>query len=139
VVILEPVSAHGNILTHSQFIDRDTVASVGRNLPFASSNTIIKTFRQALSLDERRVKFRPNPWHKASSTLRGAAHDAEHGTAVPRGHLGRVLHDASIKMNRLGPRGKVKTKDSEDDTYFGGKETDVKQVWFAGSHSGEDE
>ena len=41
---------------------RDTVASVGlisRELPFTESNTAIKTFRHAVSLDECRVKFRP--------------------------------------------------------------------------------
>ena len=36
--------------------DRDTVASVGvlttKNLPFTTTNTTIKTFRHALSLDE---------------------------------------------------------------------------------------
>lgn len=41
----------------------DTVASVGlfpRTLPFTKSNTAIKIFRHAISLDERRAKFKPN-------------------------------------------------------------------------------
>ncbi|KAH8987748.1 hypothetical protein EDB86DRAFT_2949147 [Lactarius hatsudake] len=42
----------------------DTVASVGfimgKTLPFANVNTTIRVFRQALSLDEHRAKFRPN-------------------------------------------------------------------------------
>ncbi|KAH8118157.1 hypothetical protein DFH11DRAFT_1687160 [Phellopilus nigrolimitatus] len=41
----------------------DTVASVGllpRTLPFTKSNTAIKVFRHALSLDEHRVKFKPS-------------------------------------------------------------------------------
>jgi len=39
----------------------DTVASVGihRILPLIESNTSIKTFRHALALDERRIKFEP--------------------------------------------------------------------------------
>jgi len=45
----------------------DTVASVGilmaKTLPFTNSNTSIKTFRHALSLDEHRAKFRPNFFH----------------------------------------------------------------------------
>jgi len=52
----------------------DTVASVGilngRTLPFTTSNDAIKTFRHALSLDERRVKFRPNMWHRPSPVTR---------------------------------------------------------------------
>ncbi|RXW24075.1 hypothetical protein EST38_g1771 [Candolleomyces aberdarensis] len=45
----------------------DTVASVGvimgRSLPFTNSNTSVKTFRHALSLDEHRARFRPNRYH----------------------------------------------------------------------------
>ncbi|TFK65481.1 hypothetical protein BDN72DRAFT_860594 [Pluteus cervinus] len=45
----------------------DTVDSVGlipKRLPFTTSNTIIKTFRHAISFDERRAKFKPNLWNK---------------------------------------------------------------------------
>jgi len=46
----------------------DTVASVGvimgRSLPFVDVNTTIRVFRQALSLDECRAKFRPNVYHR---------------------------------------------------------------------------
>lgn len=117
------------------------MASVGitsRHLPFTSSNTIIKTFRQGLSLDERRVKFQPNPWHKASASLEGAAKDPESGSAVPRNLLGRVLRDVSVKMRRPPPKKKTdQADDPGEDIYFGGKETDVKEVWFAGGHTGE--
>ncbi|KAF8330821.1 uncharacterized protein EI90DRAFT_3124035 [Cantharellus anzutake] len=44
----------------------DTVSSVGvlfpQSLPFSRSSKTIKVFRQALALDERRVKFIPSPW-----------------------------------------------------------------------------
>lgn len=58
-------------------ICRDTVASVGvlrsRTLPFTTTNTTIKTFRHALSLDEHRAKFQPNLYHRltpdASATV----------------------------------------------------------------------
>jgi len=47
----------------------DTVASVGivasRSLPFVEVNTTIRVFRQALSLDEHRGKFRPNLYHRS--------------------------------------------------------------------------
>ncbi len=46
--------------------NRDTVDSVGlvpKRLPFTASNTIIRTFRHALSLDEHRAKFKANLWN----------------------------------------------------------------------------
>ncbi|TFK65485.1 hypothetical protein BDN72DRAFT_773295 [Pluteus cervinus] len=45
----------------------DTVDSVGlitKRLPFTTSNTIVKTFRHAVSLDERRAKFKANLWNR---------------------------------------------------------------------------
>lgn len=62
---------HGFCSLTSSF--RDTVASVGltgRTLPFTSYNAIIKTFRQALALDERRTQFRHNPWSEPSREVR---------------------------------------------------------------------
>ncbi|KAF7290730.1 DUF2235 domain-containing protein [Mycena indigotica] len=48
----------------------DTVASVGlipHTLPFTTSNTIVKTFRHAMALDERRVKFKVNMWNRPTT------------------------------------------------------------------------
>ncbi|KAF8727627.1 hypothetical protein AX14_003737 [Amanita brunnescens Koide BX004] len=45
----------------------DTVDSVGlipKRLPFTTSNTIVRTFRHAVSLDERRSKFKMNLWNR---------------------------------------------------------------------------
>ncbi|KAG6830522.1 hypothetical protein H0H87_007820 [Tephrocybe sp. NHM501043] len=45
----------------------DTVNSVGlipRRLPFTTSNTIVRTFRHAIALDERRAKFKANLWNR---------------------------------------------------------------------------
>ncbi|PSR73063.1 hypothetical protein PHLCEN_2v11085 [Hermanssonia centrifuga] len=45
----------------------DTVCSVGlipRRLPFVSSNTAIRYFRHAVSLDERRAKFKANLYNR---------------------------------------------------------------------------
>ena len=52
----------GGLLT--VFYSRDTVSSVGfipKRLPFTgwNNNKIIKNFRHAISLDERRAKFKP--------------------------------------------------------------------------------
>ena len=46
---------------------RDTVNSVGlipRRLPFTTSNKVVKTFRHAVALDERRAKFKANLWNR---------------------------------------------------------------------------
>ncbi|KAJ3510247.1 hypothetical protein NLJ89_g4791 [Agrocybe chaxingu] len=45
----------------------DTVSSVGlipRRLPFTTSNTVVRTFRHAIALDERRAKFKANLWNR---------------------------------------------------------------------------
>lgn len=52
-------------------VSRDTVSSVGlipRRLPFTTSNTIVCTFRHAISLDERRAKFKANLWNRPNAT-----------------------------------------------------------------------
>ncbi|KAI0705165.1 hypothetical protein BC835DRAFT_1314637 [Cytidiella melzeri] len=54
----------------------DTVCSVGlipKRLPFVSSNTAIRYFRHAVSLDERRAKFKANLYNRPSKvdSMRG--------------------------------------------------------------------
>jgi len=64
----------------------ETVASVGvlisRTLPFIDSNKTIKTFRQALSLDEHRARFRPNLYHYPAPDPKATEGDPEHATSV---------------------------------------------------------
>jgi len=53
--------------TYSLFFHRDTVNAVGlvpRRLPFTTSNKVVKTFRHAVALDERRAKFKANLWNR---------------------------------------------------------------------------
>ncbi|KAF8628631.1 hypothetical protein AX15_003766 [Amanita polypyramis BW_CC] len=89
----------------------DTVASVGlitnRTLPFVISNDAIRTFRHALSLDERRCKFQANTYHRTAPSREGAMDDPEQASPV---------------LAPSGGRG--------DD-----EECDVLEVWFAGCHS----
>lgn len=46
----------------------DTVSAVGalipRTLPFSADNHITRTFRHAISLDENRAAFIPQPWER---------------------------------------------------------------------------
>ncbi|CAE6520488.1 unnamed protein product [Rhizoctonia solani] len=74
----------------------DTVSSVGllwpRHLPFTSSNAIVKTFRHAVSLDERRAKFKQNVWHVHSLT---GHRDPEQGS--PTAKKPRVASPTQIR------------------------------------------
>ncbi len=42
----------------------DSVGLIPKRLPFTTSNTIVRTFRHALALDERRAKFKANLWNR---------------------------------------------------------------------------
>ncbi|KAG8900193.1 hypothetical protein FRB99_006193 [Tulasnella sp. 403] len=121
----------------------DTVSSVGftgRHLPFTSSNTIIKTFRHALSLDERRAKFKPNPWHNPAPTASAAKNDPECGTAVakPPEVAGSVFQRFLKSLGTYKPNVTLYNKDGTErdlDDDYRTEETDVKEVWFAGCHT----
>ncbi|KAF8274310.1 hypothetical protein EI94DRAFT_1714137 [Lactarius quietus] len=99
----------------------DTVCSVGlipRTLPFIQGNTAIRYFRHAISLDERRAKFKANYWHRAS--------DSDQNRTKP-GEISQT--------NRLHPNG------GHDHDHKGHTEEEsnepqrVREVWFAGCHS----
>ncbi|KIK69829.1 hypothetical protein GYMLUDRAFT_79892 [Collybiopsis luxurians FD-317 M1] len=124
----------------------ETVASVGvlmsKELPFTSSNNSIKVFRQALSLDERRVRFQPNLFHRVppngseSATGKGgqlltdskaqAMPKLESQTAPT---MSKTLSDYFSKKKKSKPQA-FKAKPEQDV-----RETDVLEVWFAGCHS----
>ena len=42
----------------------NSVGLIPRRLPFTTSNKVVKTFRHAVSLDERRAKFKANLWNR---------------------------------------------------------------------------
>ncbi|KIY46703.1 hypothetical protein FISHEDRAFT_46794 [Fistulina hepatica ATCC 64428] len=98
----------------------DTVDSVGiipKRLPFTISNTIVRTFRQALSLDEHRAKFQPNSWHRP--TKHDQDIDAKHSSYS---NSRSSLSDSAV-LNKM-----------EAEYATAAKATDVKEVWFAGCH-----
>lgn len=79
-------------ITFANFINRDTVNSVGlipRRLPFTTSNTIVRTFRHAVALDERRAKFKANLWNRPNhkeQTLGTTATNTEDVNKPPKPH-----------------------------------------------------
>ncbi|KIO29802.1 hypothetical protein M407DRAFT_69958 [Tulasnella calospora MUT 4182] len=126
----------------------DTVASCGlfgRHLPFTASNEIIRVFRHALALDERRGKFKPNQWHRKSHSVKGAENDPNAATTVEppytdgpqrRETANDYIHWAH---NGFPKRTKKETVWSDDREAFDLKtEKDkckVREVWFPGSHA----
>ncbi|KAG9023382.1 hypothetical protein FRB95_013185 [Tulasnella sp. JGI-2019a] len=137
----------------------DTVASVGifsKHLPFTASNHIIKSFRHALSLDEHRAKFKPNPWHRAAPTVSATDYDPECGSAVleppDRPNMLHRLEDAVVdgihqisdRHIHTEPHHKTEITSASADPYemavdpeadMGAQATSVREIWFAGCHA----
>ncbi|CDO73380.1 hypothetical protein BN946_scf185013.g14 [Trametes cinnabarina] len=129
----------------------DTVSSVGvipHTLPFTSSNTAIRVFRHALSLDERRARFQANLYHHPSKA------DAERGTKpgdMPKRdteyatRVGiRVPNEVNGKAKKpehkrtqseIQKQRQFERQFSQGDPDSDGQ-TDVLEVWFAGCHCG---
>ncbi|PFH47921.1 hypothetical protein AMATHDRAFT_6303 [Amanita thiersii Skay4041] len=101
----------------------DTVSSVGlipRYLPFPTSNTFIRTFRHAVSLDERRAKFKANLWNRPTAKeLALSDFDSDN----PRNKMGAVYDE----NNQIPDEEIDYVKDRNSPT-------DIKEVWFAGCH-----
>ncbi|KAJ3818280.1 hypothetical protein F5880DRAFT_1685007 [Lentinula raphanica] len=103
----------------------DTVNSVGlvpHRLPFTTSNTLVKTFRHAVSLDERRAKFKANLWNPHPD------HDHDHANdeaATKDG--GKHTQSHHHRHRHL---------DLEHDRFFkdANQKTDIQEVWFSGCH-----
>jgi uncharacterized protein (DUF2235 family) len=98
---------------------RDTVASVGivpRTLPFTASDTCIRHFRHAISLDERRTKFKANHYHLRLPEEQKGLKPGE----MPLSNHHNKHHDHS-------PKDEVSKHDDGPD---------VLEVWFAGCHCG---
>ncbi|CAE6400754.1 unnamed protein product [Rhizoctonia solani] len=76
----------------------DTVNSVGllpRELPFAKSNYVVRNFRHAVALDERRAKFKANLWGRTSDedAALAAPHREEYLSRKKREKLKRQAED----------------------------------------------
>ncbi|KAI0308384.1 hypothetical protein B0F90DRAFT_1682382 [Multifurca ochricompacta] len=105
----------------------DTVCSVGlipRTLPFTASNTAVRYFRHAISLDERRAKFKANHWHvQGPNDTKGTklGEMPRSNQRHPHYHSGHKRHHKDHKH-------------TEEEFNDGPWETDVLEVWFAGCH-----
>ncbi|GLB38791.1 putative uncharacterized alpha/beta hydrolase domain (DUF2235) [Lyophyllum shimeji] len=122
----------------------DTVDSVGllpKRLPFTTSNTIVRTFRHAVSLDERRAKFKANLWNRPS------ADEQQLGIQylpVVSASPEPLKEKKSKRKSTSSVTSKTSKKESEEDRklshfeeVYSSKQqrtTDVEEVWFAGCH-----
>ncbi|KAL0575406.1 hypothetical protein V5O48_006577 [Marasmius crinis-equi] len=129
----------------------DTVDSVGmipKRLPFTTSNTILRTFRHAVSLDERRAKFKANLWNRPNEeeTKLGMHHTKLAHSETPRSSISSGKKPAKRqKSSHDQEQPSFHWLDDEDealDSYEGqysaqieNLSTDVEEVWFAGCHS----
>ncbi|KAF9078518.1 hypothetical protein BDP27DRAFT_1309702 [Rhodocollybia butyracea] len=128
----------------------DTVDSVGlinKRLPFTTSNTIVRTFRHAISLDERRCKFKPNFWelpHCSPENSREASpptHPSYSTNSSAKGHARTLSTSSKQRQSPLSfewenPEDKELTDCEEQFSLHSEntRPTDVKEVWFAGCH-----
>ncbi|KAG8792628.1 hypothetical protein FRC12_005407 [Ceratobasidium sp. 428] len=78
----------------------DTVSSVGllwpRHLPFTASNSIVKRFRHAVSLDEHRAKFKQNVWQVHSGSEADAQYDPNHGSPIISANTASTVHTSPV-------------------------------------------
>lgn len=114
----------------------DTVDSVGiipRRLPFTASNTHVRHFRHALSLDERRVRFKPALWHRV--------HPATAQLGVQPGEMPKApppkRHEQSLKPKPHHQKSLIQHErefEASSTCHRDNTPTDVEEVWFSGCH-----
>ena len=115
---------------------------VAKRLPFVSSNSAIRYFRHAVSLDERRAKFKANLYNRPT--------EEEAKLGVQRGEMPKSGVDAKAGMTEVLQEWIDKTKNGaqreeqkqmQHEQEFSQSEpdacdTDTLEVWFAGCHCG---
>ncbi|GLB40815.1 putative uncharacterized alpha/beta hydrolase domain (DUF2235) [Lyophyllum shimeji] len=110
----------------------DTVNSVGlipHRLPFTTSNTIVRTFRHAVSLDERRAKFKANLWNRPTAEEAMLGVD---GQKPDVSHL-ETTHSSPDMRKKPVKHDSLKALEARY-SGTGERPTDIEEVWFAGCH-----
>ncbi|OCH95705.1 hypothetical protein OBBRIDRAFT_787909 [Obba rivulosa] len=116
----------------------DTVCSVGlfpRVLPFVSSNGAIKIFRQALSLDERRAKFKANHYNRPTPEENNmGTKPGDMPKPGVRRHLSFLKTPKIAQDTSIDEEEQEELREQEFSKEEGCDKTDVLEVWFAGCH-----
>ena|SRR6266702_1772280 len=128
--MVRPLSHLLMVFFRSNTLCRDTVCSVGfipHTLPFTHSNTAVRYFRHAISLDEHRAKFKANHWHLRHE-------DDQKGTKLGEMPRSNQRHPHYHGCHHRHHDHKKEAEEEIDDGP--GWETNVREVWFAGCHCG---
>ncbi|KAJ7057794.1 hypothetical protein C8F01DRAFT_1151097 [Mycena amicta] len=132
----------------------DTVDSVGFfpcRLPFTTSNTIVRTFRHAISLDERRSKFQANLWNWPNKDEKALGTPNRPLPQTPRMEMrSHQVRGYTFPLPSFHMRESEKEFDEDEEQakfesafvhhhlktehHLKRKKTDVVEVWFAGCH-----
>ncbi|KAH0837783.1 hypothetical protein J3R83DRAFT_5963 [Lanmaoa asiatica] len=114
----------------------DTVSSVGvipRRLPFTKANDNIRYFRHALSLDERRVRFKANHFNRPTKEdLKLGVKRHEMPRSIKKIHMPAL--PKAMKEYTNGHRREESLPELEQHYSQTIAKTDVEEVWFAGVH-----
>ncbi|KAG8723002.1 hypothetical protein FRC09_005137 [Ceratobasidium sp. 395] len=128
------------------------IGIIPRELPFAKSNYVVRVFRHAVALDERRAKFKANLWGRATEEEEKLGEGGKKGKyhrEQRRGSMGGMLSFVtrpgnSENVDRGRSKNPINGQDSERYEHRNGHDfaspenrqhqTDVKEVWFAGAH-----
>lgn len=103
-----------------------SVGVIPKRLPFTTFNTHVKHFRQALALDEHRVRFKPNFFNRPTPE------EVELGLKWGQGQLSEKKRGPRLHKNRRN----WETQYARQGLRQGLHSTDVEEVWFAGCHCG---
>jgi len=119
----------------------DTVDSVGlipKRLPFTTSNTIVRTFRHAVALDERRAKFKANLWNRPTDDEQKLGIQKQDILpASPEPLKDKATRRSRSSIEKTSRESEEDRKLSHFEEQYSSKQahtTDVEEVWFAGCH-----
>lgn len=115
---------------------------IPKRLPFTTSNTHVRTFRHAVSLDEHRAKFKANLWNRPNATeVKLGTHsddDDEEVVASPLPFLKGHKHNVSTSTNSTSDEDRK--LDNLEEIYSEREihskktqqpsATDIEEVWF---------
>ncbi|KAG2144680.1 uncharacterized protein EDB93DRAFT_1087441 [Suillus bovinus] len=124
----------------------DTVSAVGiipKRLPFTTANDSIRYFRHAISLDEHRVRFKPNLWIRPTEEHKACGVKREHmprsfKRVLPKRHEPECTNTPDSEATKKSHHHHECQDQMEQQFAVSDsapiKETDVQEVWFAGCH-----
>ncbi|KAK1235171.1 hypothetical protein PQX77_001610 [Marasmius sp. AFHP31] len=114
----------------------DTVNSVGlipKRLPFTTSNTNVRTFRHAVSLDERRAKFKANLWNRPTENEAKLGLQHKDHSHAEGEHCEESEPAGKSGTGHKRPGNSLKAMERRFSSVRA-TPTNIEEVWFAGCH-----